>query len=213
MSDVTSAGRHGTTCRPDVLGRVDVPVVQGAAGGDRLGQPPVTDHVLHGQVFDHDHVMVTDQARRGAVQKVRAGGGDLSVRTGHRRPRLGPIVRPASLTSHPPLISGQVPLPPGQMPGVSDLLTSRSDLEILYPKIHTHHRTGERHWFGVGDLDGERDVPTSAWLTRHRHRCRLKGRGIDERQNEWKDGYARFIVETAPATPGGPFPSRASSRP
>jgi hypothetical protein len=32
VSDVTSTGGHGTTCRQDVLGRVDVPVVQGAAG-------------------------------------------------------------------------------------------------------------------------------------------------------------------------------------
>src|SRR5262245_51298171 len=31
MSDVTSTGSHGKTCRQDVLRRVDIPVVQGAA--------------------------------------------------------------------------------------------------------------------------------------------------------------------------------------
>jgi len=35
MSYVSSAGRRGKTCRQDVLGGVDVPVVPGAAGGAR----------------------------------------------------------------------------------------------------------------------------------------------------------------------------------
>jgi hypothetical protein len=125
MSDISSAGitrrtpGYGKTCRKDVLRRVDIPVVPGAAtrarsapggkarlseqtparragpGGrepavdhdqfpplplalvlklaaeftpaavrDRLGEGAVADHVLHGQVLYHDHVMVADQARR-----------------------------------------------------------------------------------------------------------------------------------------------------
>jgi hypothetical protein len=35
MSDASSAGSHGKTCRQDVLGRVDIPVVPGAAGRAR----------------------------------------------------------------------------------------------------------------------------------------------------------------------------------
>ena len=35
MSDASSAGSHGKTCRQDVLDRVDIPVVPGAAGRAR----------------------------------------------------------------------------------------------------------------------------------------------------------------------------------
>ena len=76
MADVTSAGialsGYGKTCRKDVLGDVLVPVVPGAPPGiaDGLGQTVVADHVLHGEVFDHDHVMVTDETGRGPVQEV-----------------------------------------------------------------------------------------------------------------------------------------------
>jgi hypothetical protein len=146
VSDVTSTGRHGMTCRQDVLCRVDVPVVQGPAGratprpggqrklskpmparradlrtrkpaidddqtatipgrlvlqhgpegapsavGDRFGEPPVTDHVLHRQVFDHDHIVVTDQTGTGLVQKVRAGRGDLTVSASDLRLGFGAV--------------------------------------------------------------------------------------------------------------------------
>jgi len=42
MSDASSAGSHGKTCRQDVLGRIDIPVVPGTTGGAR----PVADRKL-----------------------------------------------------------------------------------------------------------------------------------------------------------------------
>ena len=172
MSDISSAGITrgipgcGKTCRKDVLRRVDVPVVPGAAGWarpvpgrkaqlreqvparraglagrvpavghdqltavplalvrelaaelappavrDRAGQPPVADHVLDGEVLDHDGIRRADQAGAGLVQKVlpgaaarrtprpgtpgpgRASSGSARHRSGHGRCLC---VRPAS---------------------------------------------------------------------------------------------------------------------
>jgi len=51
MSYVSSAGRRGKTCRQDVLGGVDVPVVPGAAGGARpvpRGEGKLSEQVATG---------------------------------------------------------------------------------------------------------------------------------------------------------------------
>ena len=143
VSDISSAGigtvsgAYGKTCRQNVLRRVDVPVVPGAAGralprpgvqaqrreqmparragfrrripavdhhevppvplalvlqlaaeltppavADGLGQPAVADHVLDGQVLDHDDVVAADEAGAGAVEEVLASATDFPVGAG-----------------------------------------------------------------------------------------------------------------------------------
>jgi hypothetical protein len=76
------------------------------------------------------------------MKEICAGGGDLAVCPGHLRSRLGPVVRPAPLAGHPPLVAGQVPLLPGQMPEIGDLLTLRGHREIFATQVHTDRRTG-----------------------------------------------------------------------
>src|SRR2546430_1006065 len=53
------------------------------AVGNGFGQRPVADHVLHGQVLEHDHVMVADQPGRGTVQVISACGADFAVSAGY----------------------------------------------------------------------------------------------------------------------------------
>jgi hypothetical protein len=49
---------------------------------DRLRHPAVADHVLHGEIFHDDHVVVADQVGGGLVQEVGAGGADFAVGAG-----------------------------------------------------------------------------------------------------------------------------------
>lgn len=174
VSDVAFAGSHGMTCRRDVPCRVDVPVVRGATGRAtprpgrwrRLGRPMPTGRAGLGT------------AGAGLVREVRAGGGDLTVCTRHLGLGVGPVVRAGSFAGHPPLVAGQVLLPPGRLPRISDPLPLGGDREV-HAQIHPGHRTGSRCRFGVGDLDGEGDVPAAVRLPRDRHGRRLDPGGID----------------------------------
>src|SRR6185312_6527405 len=58
MSDASSAGSHGKTCRQDVLGRIDIPVVPGTTGGAR----PVADRKL--ELHEHMPARRASLARR-----------------------------------------------------------------------------------------------------------------------------------------------------
>ena len=154
MSDISSAGSNGKTCRQDVLRGGDVPVVPGAAGravpcpgaegqlreqvpargaglaarvepvghdqappgpgclvlklaaeltpaavGYCLGEGPVADHVRHGQVLDHEHVVVADQPGGSAVQEGRPG---TRGPCGCARATFGPgLARPEPLAQAP----------------------------------------------------------------------------------------------------------------
>src|SRR5205807_1757658 len=82
-----------------------------AAVADGLAQGAVADHVLDGEVFEDDHVVVADQAGRGAVQEVGAGRADFPVRAGDLGPGLGPVRRALLTAGQAPLIPGQVPFP------------------------------------------------------------------------------------------------------
>jgi hypothetical protein len=198
MSYVTSAGSNGKTCRQDVLGRVGVPVMQGAAvrarpvpGGraqgceqvpagraclagrvppvdhdqvpsgrgclvgdlaaelappavrDRRGERPVADHVLHGQVLDHDDVMVADQAGGGAVQEIGPAGTDLPVGAGDLRPGLGAVRGAFAAAGEPALVPGQVPRPACQPPRVRDLLPVAGDGEFRDAQVDAGSMSGQ----------------------------------------------------------------------
>ena len=122
-SDV-SDGRPASTCRTNYRSsrRVPAPGHHQAPPGplalvlqlpathptritDRLGQAPVLDHSCDVQVLNGDHIMVADQVRAGAVQKIRPGVADLAVRTGDLRFRLGPVVRALLTAGHPALVA------------------------------------------------------------------------------------------------------------
>jgi hypothetical protein len=49
---------------------------------DRLRHPAIADHVLDGEVFQADQVVVPYQAGAGLVEEVGPGGADLAVRAG-----------------------------------------------------------------------------------------------------------------------------------
>ncbi|MCP2344778.1 hypothetical protein HD595_000900 [Nonomuraea roseoviolacea subsp. carminata] len=233
VSDVTSAGSHGKTCRQDVLRGVEVPVVPGAAGralprpdaerkplkqvpagraglgagqpavdhdqvtpvpgrlvgehaaegapsavGDGLGQCAVADHVGHGQVLDHDHVVVADQPRAGLVQEVRAGRAYLPVGAGDLGLRLAVVARPLDLACSAALVAGQVALPLGQMARVGDLVAVGGDGEVRHAEIHGDHGARRREPVGNGDIGGEGDVPPSARVPGDGHRGRVDGRRV-----------------------------------
>ena len=63
------------------------------AVGNRFRQGPVTDHVLHGEVFDGDRVVAADQAGRGLVEEILSGVADFRVGAGDFRFGLAPIRR------------------------------------------------------------------------------------------------------------------------
>ena len=66
---------------------------------------PVADHVLYGQVLDHDHVVAADQGRGGAVQEIGTGRADFPVRAGDLRPGLGAVRGTALAAGQPPLVA------------------------------------------------------------------------------------------------------------
>src|SRR5262249_31479369 len=76
------------------------------ATGDRTGQPPVADHVLDGEILDHDDIRRADQASAGPVQEVAPRVADLAVGAGDLSRRPGPV--PAAF-----LAAGQAPLVAG----------------------------------------------------------------------------------------------------
>src|SRR5580658_21944 len=56
-----------------------------ATVANRTRQVPVAHHVRHGQVLDHDHIVLTDQARTQPVQEIGARGASLAMRAGDLR--------------------------------------------------------------------------------------------------------------------------------
>src|SRR6266568_557786 len=81
---------------------------------DRLSQRAVADHVLHGEVFQDDHVVAADQAGAGLVEEVGAGGADFPVGPGDLGPGLGAVRGPLLAAGHAPLAAGS-----GSGPGMS----------------------------------------------------------------------------------------------
>ncbi len=167
MSDISSAGitqaylGYGSTSRKNVLRRIDVPIVPGAAMracpmprgqaqsreqvparraglgrwvpavdhdqlaprtlalvlelaaeltpaavGDHAGRPPVANHVLDGEVLDHDHIGRADKPGASAVQEVQTGVADLAVGAGDLRP--GPVGGAFPAAGCTPLVASQV---------------------------------------------------------------------------------------------------------
>ena len=98
--------------------------------------------VLHGEVFDHDHVVVADQGGAGLVEEVRPGGADLAVGSGDLRPGLGPVRGTSPLAGHHRLVAGQSPLPAGQGLRVGEVLAVGGDGEVLQPEVDPHSSTG-----------------------------------------------------------------------
>ena len=88
------------------------------AVGDGLGERMVADHAGDVQVFDHDHVVVADQAGGGAVQEIGAGGADFPVYAGHLGPGFGLVRGLLLAASQPPLVAAEVTFPPGHAPAV-----------------------------------------------------------------------------------------------
>lgn len=109
MSDVTSTGRHGKTCRQNVLSGVDIPVVPGAAvgarpltrsegeGGEQMptgaaclaGRVPAVDHHelavgLFGLVFQHppegSPTCIADRVSDGLLAELQTRIGDGTPR-------------------------------------------------------------------------------------------------------------------------------------
>ena len=62
-----------------------------AAVRDDAGKVPVADHVLDGEIFDHDRAGGADQAGAGAVQEVPARIAHLPVGAGDFRLGLDPV--------------------------------------------------------------------------------------------------------------------------
>jgi hypothetical protein len=236
VSDISSAGSNGKTCRQDVLGGVDVPVVPGAAGralprpgakrelreqvpaggaglaareepADHdqapprpgrlvleqaaevtpaavrygLGERVVMDHVLHGEVFDHDHVVVADHLGGGAVQEVDPRRADLAVRPGDLGPGLGPVDGALLAAGQAPLVAGQAAFPASQATRVGDLLPVAGDGEVLDAQVHAHDGADGGQRRGLGHLHGEGDVPAAARVAGDRHRARVERRRVDIR--------------------------------
>ena len=136
--------------RPGRLVRQQLTEGAPPAVADGPGQGPVPDHVLHRQVFDHDHVMVADQGGGGAVQEIGAGRADLPVRAGDLRPGLDPVRGTALAAGQPALIPGQGLCPAGQLPRVGDLCSLGGDREVLDTQVHAHDRAGGGKLFRAG---------------------------------------------------------------
>src|SRR5690349_10649186 len=123
---------------------------------DRLRQPAVMDHVLYGEVFEDDHVVVADQAGGGLVEEVGAGGADLAVGAGDFGPGFGAVRGPALTAGHPPLVAGQVPGPAFQVTGIGDPLPAAGDRKVGDPEVNADDpaRGGELLRVGVGPAFG-----------------------------------------------------------
>jgi len=139
---------------------------------DRLRQPAVADHVLYGEVFEDDHVVVADQAGGGLVEEVGAGGADLAVGAGDFGPGFGAVRGPA-------LTAGQVPGSAFQVTGIGDPLAAAGDRKVGDPEVNADDPARGGELLRVGYVNGERDVPASAGITGDCHRRRVDRGGVD----------------------------------
>ena len=126
--------------RPGVRGPADTTPHPGGPGmsdissAGRNGERPVADHVLHRQVFDHDHVMVADQPGGGAVQEVGAGRADLAVGVGYLGPGLGPVRGAPLAAGKPPLVAGEICSRRASMRGLGILSPLEVTAKSLMPR-------------------------------------------------------------------------------
>ena len=143
------------------------------------GFRPSRAGVLHGQVLDHDDIMVADEPGGGAVQEVGPRRADLAVGAGDLGPGLGSVGGPLLAAGQAPLAAGQAAFPPGQVARVRDLVPVAGDGEVLDAQVHPDQGAGGGKRRGVGHVDGEGDVPAAAWVLRDRHRGRVERRRVD----------------------------------
>ena len=116
--------------------------------------------------------------------------------------------RTALAAGQPPLVAGQVLFPAGQLPRVGDLHPAGGDGEILDAQVHAGHGTRRGKLAGAGHLDGERNVPASAWVTGNGrrgwvNRCRVNaGPRPGERQRRVHLGQEQPPVAVPEPGPG-----------
>ena len=147
----------------------------------------------HGQVLDHDHVVVADQGR------ARCGAGSQSGRrelSGAReRPSPWPWRGSRSLSGSGRACAGSGPerVPAGELPRVEDILPVAGHSEVLDAEVHAHDGARRGQLLRVGDLDSEGDVPASARVTGDGHRGRVEPGRVDVRPRPHENQRGRGL--------------------
>ncbi len=195
-SDISSAGitrvtsGYGSTSRKDVLRRVEVPVVPGAAARTRpvpggklqLGEQVSTRRAgLAGRVpaVDHDHIGRTHQRRTCAVQEVLTGVASLAMSTCDFDLRLPAIVAARPAARQPALVTGQVSRLASQVTWVGNSHLVAGHQKVRQAEVDTNCVPGRRNRGGCVDIDSKRHVPAAVRLSRDNHHRRVECCGCD----------------------------------
>lgn len=195
MSDVTSTGRHGKTCRQDVLRRADIPVVEGAAGraAPRPGakrqfgeQMPAHRASLGAGVPAVDHCHMTAVSGRFVLQH-RAECAPARVKDRLGKPPIADHALDMQILDDDQVMIAdrtRAGLVQEVSAGCAHLTVSSGDLlhpvrgdrEVSDAEVETDCRASRRSLIGSLHLDGERDVPATTRIARHCHRRRTDRR-------------------------------------
>ena len=152
-----------------------------AAVADRLGKPPVAGHGSYVQIFDHEQVVVADQAGADPMQEVSPSSPHLAVGTGDLRCGHSPVGRAVLRTGHAPLVAGEVGGFAFQVSGIGDALAVAGHGEVADPQVDPDRPAGcgQRRW--VGHLRVEGGVPASVRVAGDSHAGRFQEDRVDLR--------------------------------
>ncbi|REH46890.1 hypothetical protein BCF44_10654 [Kutzneria buriramensis] len=139
---------------------------------DRAGQAAVLDHIPHGQVLDHERLVLTHESSAQFVQMVPTPSCDLRVHTGHPEAGLVSIVGTWGLTGQGTLCGCQtLPVPP-LVSGIGDLFPRGQGQQVVQADVDAHRGAGSGQWPDVGVLTERRHEPAPCAVSGHCHRAR-----------------------------------------
>lgn len=178
---VPAVDRHkGPTSTLAFVGKLAPELAPPAVGyGPR--QPPVAEHVLHGQILDHDQISASHQAGAGLVQQVSAGVADLTMRTSDLGLGFAPIRGPVPAAGQPPLVTRETASLTFQVPRVADPLAIGCHREVLNAEVDANVMPGRLDRGRLVGVNGERHIPTAIRLAGDRDHARIQANQVDTR--------------------------------
>ena len=149
-----------------------------AAVADGAGETPVADHVLDGEILDHDHVVLAYEPGAGPVQVVAPGVTDLTVGAGNLGFRLGPVRGTVLAAGQASLVAGQITGLAFQVPGIRHPPPVAGHGEVLHAQVGADGPPGLRQRFRAVAVDHERHVPAAIRLPGDNHHCGVEYRRV-----------------------------------
>ena len=149
----------------------ELPKLSPTGVADGLGEAMVADHVLHGEVFDHDHVIGTDDTGGFLMQEVAPGVSDLCVDTGDLAACLVAVGRTALFASEDALVVGESLFLLPQVLRMVDGVPVTGDGERSESEVQPDHCAGQVERFHRV-LKQHRHEPAARCIAGHRDRGR-----------------------------------------